>query len=391
VGHPYDAEIAFVDQHLRRLLKQIDGHNLRERTLIVLASDHGEGLLDHKEELHGIFLYEATIRVALMFSNPLLFDRSYRVDDRVVGTVDILPTVLDLLGLPQPGETDGRSLLARDASPDRAIYIETLYPRNLGCADLRGLRRHMDKYIHAPRSEYYDLAKDPGELRDLYDGDNAALEKLRPRLLELERRWAEKQTTALAGRVLDPEEQQRLQALGYVTSGTGSESGPLPDPKDRIDLVNRMHETARLVATGQLEEALALAKEMAAQSEGWRMPVLMMAESLMRLGRNAERAEVLAEFCDRHPSAEMLFYLAHALFQLRRYEQCEQTLKQAELLDPAFGAVLVLGGDLYLAQRRYAEAVAQYEKAIALDGQRVGSAVRTSLAEARGRLDEASP
>ncbi|MBU0637656.1 MAG: sulfatase-like hydrolase/transferase [Planctomycetes bacterium] len=382
-NNPYDAEIAFVDLHVKRLLGLITEQGLRERTLVVLVSDHGEGLSEHGEDLHGIFVYESALRVALILSNPRLFSAGYRVDDRVVGTVDVLPTVLELLGLPAPALCDGQSLLLRD-TPERAIYIETVYPLNMGCSALRGLRRHGDKYIEAPRPEYYDLRSDPAELANIYEGGGAQVEALCDQLRALvDERWSENEASSLAQRQLSPQERTRLEALGYVLSQGRAEASTLPDPKDRIHLVERMREVTRLLALGQLEAGLALAREVADQAAGWRMPTLMMAEALQRLGRNDERADVLARFCAQSPSAEVLFYLAHAQFELKRFEECERTLAAAAELDPRFGSVPALRGDVYFAQQRYGDAAAEYEQALATDGQRLGVEVRAKLAEAR--------
>ncbi|MCH7814391.1 MAG: sulfatase, partial [Planctomycetes bacterium] len=338
-ANPYEAEIAFVDLHLKRLLDAVDRLGLRDSTLVALLSDHGEGLGQHQERLHGIFLYESTIRVAFLLSNPVLFDGPSRVDDRVVGLVDLMPTVLDLLGLPQPERMDGLSLLETNVPADRAIYIETIYPTNLGCSALRGLRRHTAKYIAAPRPEYYELDRDPAELRNRHGVGGAALATLQRQLAEIDASWSPSQAEQSAQRALSPEEQRKLAALGYVSLGTSAASAGLPDPKDRIGLVNEMTEVVQLLTEGDLESALALATALAAEAEDWTTPTLMAAEALMRLKRNDERIELLAAFCARHPSAEMLYYLSHALLAAERYEKCHRRLEQAQRLDPNFGAV----------------------------------------------------
>lgn len=379
----YDAEIAFVDKNLKRLLAAVDECASRERTLIVLLSDHGESLGEHGEDFHGIFLYESTLHIALMLSNPALFKRPMRVDDRVVGTVDVVPTVLDLLGLPPMAKADGQSLLTVARDPDRAIYIETFYPRRMGCSELTGLRRHTDKYIRAPRSEYYDLRQDRAEAHNLNGKGAPAAQALASRLDDLTARWSAAGAGDSGRRRMLPDEVQKLQALGYVGSEQAAETGPAVDPKDRIKLVNRMSEVAHMIVIGDYEQGLAEAREVAAEADGWTTPTMMVAEALMKLGRIKEQEEVLARFCDEHPSAEMYFYVAHALLELKRYGECEQKLAAAETLDPQFGAVAALRGDLYMAQKRYADAAAQYERAIKVDGQRVGDEVRTKLAEAK--------
>ena len=114
-------------------------------------------------------------------------------------------------------------------------------------------------------------------------------------------------------------------------------------------------------------------------------------EALMRLGRGQERAQVLADFCKVHPTPEMLFYLAHAWFQLRRFDECERALLEAERLDPMFGAAFALHGDVYFAQERYAEAVRKYEAALAVDAVRLGESITLRIAAAKNRTESTSP
>ncbi|UCG15434.1 MAG: sulfatase-like hydrolase/transferase [Phycisphaerales bacterium] len=385
----YDAEIAFVDLHLKRLLNTIDELNVRDRTLIVLASDHGESLTEHDETYHRIFIYDATIQAALILSCPTLFDRAYRVDDRVVTLVDILPTTLDLLGIDRPADTDGRSLLTAHADPDRAVYIESYYPRErLGCSELVGLRRHADKYIHAPTPEYYDLRKDPKELRNRYEPDSPQLAILEQQLDELRRRW-DRSGSALAGAAtMTPQEEARLRSLGYVGTTDITDARSWPDPKDQIGVINQLYEVHSLISGGQYTEALALTRAIADQCEGYDYPIHMLATAHEKLDQIEQACRVLQEYADRYPSADILLRLARYQFRLRRYPQMEKTLQAAEILDPLRGSIPKLRGDRFFEEKRYAEAAEQYEKAIEMDGDRLGPEVRNRLYEAKRRLHE---
>ncbi|MCP4591160.1 MAG: sulfatase-like hydrolase/transferase [bacterium] len=388
-GRPYDAEIAFVDSHLKRLMSAFDEWGLRERTLVILVADHGEALGDHGEALHGVFVYESTMRVGLILSSPALFEQSYRVDDRVVGTVDIFPTVTELLGL-DPEESDGISLLDTGAAADRALYIESYYPLTMGCAKLRGLRRHTDKYIEAPQPEYYDLVGDPAEADNLHDDGPPEAKELE-QLLALQ--WPARAGGTGATRVLTTAELERLAALGYASTGNRQESDALPDPKERIGLINQMTEVTRLMAFEQYDEALELAQEVANQCDCWDAPVLKTAEILVNIGRHDEAVDRLDVFARRCNTTEAFFYLARSLLHLKRYAECERALDAAEVLDPTgqMGAVTALRGDLYFAQKRHREAIKQYERALELDAGRLGQKVRDNLTLARQRLQEPNP
>ncbi len=385
----YDAEIAFVDLHLKRLLNTVDRLDLGDRTLIVLASDHGESLNEHQEITHGVFIYEVTIRAALLLSCPTLFDRPYRADDRVVGLVDVLPTTLDLLGMPPPSAGDGQSLLQAHADPERPIYIESYHPREqLGCSELVGLRRHTDKYILAPTAEYYDLRKDPKETRNRYDAGLARLTSLKEQLADLLQRWRQTGSDRGGAKVMSPEEEARLRSLGYAGTTAITTARSWPDPKDQIEFINQTQQVNELATSGRYDEALALAQQVAAKCEGYAYPVLLLAQLYEKTDRLQEACGVLQAYAEHYPSADILMHLAKDHFALRQYDRMEESLQAAEVLDPRRGSVPELRGDRLFAAERYAEAVRQYEKAIEIDGIRLGLEVRDKLVAARARLDD---
>lgn len=155
---PYLGAIAFMDAQLQRLLATLDALHLSERTLVIVLADHGESLGDHGEDGHGIFVYQSTLRVPLIIRAPQLSAR--RVPD-VVRLVDVMPTVLDVLGL-SARAMDGVSLAplmtGRLAHLNLDAYSESLYPRRFGWAELRTIRADRFKFVKAPRPELYDLS-----------------------------------------------------------------------------------------------------------------------------------------------------------------------------------------------------------------------------------------
>src|SRR5262249_46034396 len=167
----YDGEVAYADAMLGVLLTRLrDAHQL-DRTLIVATADHGESLGEHGETTHGLFAYDATLAIPLIVNGPSI---SSAVVDRPVGHVDVAPTVLDLLGIPAPAQTDGVSL-ARAQTTDRAIEFEALDAAlTRGWAPLRGIVRNGFKYIDLPEPELYDLSADPGELHNIAGRDPRA-------------------------------------------------------------------------------------------------------------------------------------------------------------------------------------------------------------------------
>jgi arylsulfatase A-like enzyme/Flp pilus assembly protein TadD len=235
---PYDGEVAYTDALVDQLDQTLQRLDLARDTLLVVASDHGEGLGEHDETLHGFFAYQTTLAVPLVFRGPgIAVNR--RIDE-TVGLVDLLPTVLDLLGvaLPQALKPAGVSLASAlrggsDPAP-RPQYAESLVPLlHFGWSDLRVLRDGRWKYVLAPRPELYDLATDPHEQQNLAPKQQtraAALHGALAKFLEQER--GSSAGSARASVPLDLLE--RLGALGYVSGSPSTTSTPGADPKDKI-------------------------------------------------------------------------------------------------------------------------------------------------------------
>jgi arylsulfatase A-like enzyme len=231
---PYVGEIAFADTQIGRLLDALDRLELMDRTIVIVAGDHGESLGEHGERDHGIFVYENVLRVPLIVRAPALAPR--RVAN-AVRLVDVMPTVLDLLDLAGPA-VDGVSLVdmmsgnRRDS--DLEVYAESMYPLRLGWSQLRALRDGRFKLIEAPRPELYDLERDPFEERNLFDQRRSLAEAMMRRLEALDRG---PEAGGRRPKAVPAGLREDLAALGYVTPAPMAVSGDrkdLPDPKDRI-------------------------------------------------------------------------------------------------------------------------------------------------------------
>src|SRR5262249_49316594 len=130
----YDAEILYADAQIGRVFEWLRAHGLQDRTAIVVAGDHGEGLGDHGERTPGMLLYDSTLRVPLVVSAP---GRPSAPRDDPVSLVDVAPTILRAAGVAPPADMIGRDLFA-DAS-DREVYAETEYPSVAGWSPLEAL------------------------------------------------------------------------------------------------------------------------------------------------------------------------------------------------------------------------------------------------------------
>jgi arylsulfatase A-like enzyme len=159
----YDGEIAYADSALASFVAYLKKCDLYENSIVIAVGDHGEGLGEHHEETHGIFLYDSTTHVPLIVKLPPHSGRGKLIEHQV-RTLDILPTVLGLLQMPEPERLDGESLepyLSGDNGGSRRAIGETDYPLHFGWAPLRSMRVDGFKFIEAPKPELYDLRRDP--------------------------------------------------------------------------------------------------------------------------------------------------------------------------------------------------------------------------------------
>ena len=217
----YDGEIATADAAVGRLLDYLARRKLYDGALVILVADHGEGLGDHGEDEHGVFLYRETLRVPMLWKRPGAAD-SKRVVTSPVGLVDVAPTILSAAGADLPPDLSGVSLSATLAGPSasRSIYGESLYPRlNFGWSDLASLTDSRYQYIEAPRPELYDVVADPGERRDLAGSLPPAFRTLRAAMGSMSRPDS-------APEVLEPRRAQEARVARIRPRGGRRRGGP---------------------------------------------------------------------------------------------------------------------------------------------------------------------
>jgi arylsulfatase A-like enzyme len=244
-GRPYEGSIAFMDTQIGRLRAYLDRRGLTDRTVIVIVGDHGEGLGDHGELMHGLFVYESVLHVPFIMLTPFTGLSARRVAEPV-SSADVMPTVLDLLGIAAPKGTDGQSLVPVISGQRRRgdLYGENLYTRSrFGWSELRTIRAGRLKLIAKTRPELYDLEQDPSETHDLIAQHPALAIRLRERLRSLMRQWEAPSPENEPPRPhLSADLRLQLAALGYVGGGAShrgpADDGALPDPRDHVALFN---------------------------------------------------------------------------------------------------------------------------------------------------------
>lgn len=253
----YDGEIAYADAIVGEFVQYLKQHDLYDKALIILLSDHGEGLNEHGEDEHGIFLYREALQVPLIVKLPKSANAATMVD-APVELVDVLPTIAEETATPLANDRrrPGTSLLAKhDAT--RAIYSETFYPKfHFGWSDLHSLITGNDHFIRAPLPELYDLASDPAERRNTIEQNRRAYVRMRAAIEPFVR-------DAPAPSAIDSEDAAKLAALGYVGSTVSTAPGQqLPDPKTTIGVFQQIRLAFTWYRTGKEDDALRLTNQL---------------------------------------------------------------------------------------------------------------------------------
>lgn len=316
---PYDAEVAAADAVIGDLLAELKRLDAYDRSMVVLLSDHGEGLGDHGEAEHGVLLYREAIQVPLIVKLP----QGHRGGSRVATPaqlVDVVPTVLRVLGMEVPEGVAGMSLLELDESRDeRPIYSETFYARiHYGWSDLASIVSGPYHYIHGPVPRLFNVVEDPGQRRNILKEQRPTYAALRDEVMTYQREL-------VAPEEVDEETKLKLAALGYLDTNFGDTAdGPLPDPETRLATLEDLWAAFDLRKEGKPEEALAAAdralKENPEMADAWQIR----GSSLEDLGEYKLALEAYREALNRsgaRPRSDVVLAAARVQLELGQIEE----------------------------------------------------------------------
>ena len=355
----YGGEVAYTDSSVGRLLDALRERGLADDTLVVLVADHGESLGEHGEYTHGAFLYDSTVRVPLIVAGPGI--PSGRVVAPQVRSIDILPTICDLLGLAPGEQAQGVSLVPAlvegHAVGSNYCYLETLYPRShLGWSELRGMRTDDWKLVVGPKPELYRMTKDRAETENVLAHYPAQAEELQRRVWEAA---GPRQTLGeLRPRPVDDERRRELQALGYVNAGVRpiriDMSGP--DPKERVAVL----------------EALERAGE------------------AMNHDRFQEGARILEKTAREDPTNPLVYTELGLCYQnLRQFDRAERVYREAIRNKADGDQTHAELGEIYIRRGDLARAVEFMERAARLNPTNLENMINLATAYLHlGKLDE---
>lgn len=372
----YDGEIAYADSALAHFVAYLKTSGKYRNSVIVAVGDHGEGLGEHHEDTHGIFLYDSTTHVPLIIKLPGGESLGTTVTAQV-RTVDIVPTLLDLADAAAPLKSDGESLrgyFSGKNDVDRPAFGETDYPLRFGWAPLRSVRNDGYKFIEAPKPELYDLRLDTAEIKNEYQADNARVHKSRAMLAEVQA----KESSADTSKPTQPD----------ANVSTSS----LPDPKDKIAEQNLLHAAMMASEDDRPADARAALQKVLALDPKSPTALRQMGELELHAGDYAQAAEHLkSSVAVRPDDATAWFYAGQALEKAHDPAGARDALEASLKLLPGQFAGRLLLGQVYLELKDPKSADDQFEAALLLQSDNLEAQLGLAKAEiANGNFADAT-
>ena len=391
MANAYDGEIAYADELVGRFFDVLRARGLFDRAVIAVVSDHGEGLGDHGEAEHGVFLYREAMHVPCVIRLPHAAGAGVRVAGSA-GLVDVAATLLDLAGVAQ-NDMDGKTLrseMTGRRAENRTVYGESSYARfHFGWSDLTSATEGRFRYIRAPKPELYDDAADPNERQNLASARSTTTTALDAWIV---RTLAG--TPAREPQAVPAEVRERLKALGYASGSAPfppEGAGTRPDPKDMIGSYDALRRADAAVAAGRTQEALtslqAIVRDQPAMLDAWES----LAKLDVQLGRTADAIAAFGKVLAVDPTKPETHLALARIYALQGDRK--KARAHAELAvnrDPAGGYETL--AELALDENRREDAARFASRSLEADGDRYMSAFLLGVvAQQNGDCQRAIP
>lgn len=386
----YDGEIAYADSALGHFITYLKQTGRYRDSIIVVVGDHGEGLGEHNEDTHGIFLYDSTTHVPLIMKLPAASHAGAVVPSQV-RTIDIVPTILELAAAPPLEKTDGISLkpyLDALDEGDRPALGETDYPLRFGWAPLRSVRTDGFKFIEAPRPELYDLKTDAAELHNRYAPEDPQVKKAQTMLAGVQHQpgpQASAEGEANSGAA------SQLKALGYAgSSGSSKSVSSLPDPKDKIEEQNLLHQAMLASDDNRTADARRSFEEVLKLDPKSPTALRQLGELELQAGNYAQAAQHLKGALQARPDdATAAFEAGQALEKSNDLQGARDALEASLKLMPGQFPARLLLGQVYLDLKDFKSAEDQLEAALLIKSDSVEAQLALANAQiADGKFSE---
>ena len=371
----YDGEIAYVDLLMGDFRNFMEEKNLLDKTLIIFTGDHGESLGEHKESAHGFFIYDSDIRVPLIIRFP---ENKFQgsVITNQVRSIDIMPTILNILGGRSPESVQGESMLplilGKQGGEALSAYSETYWPRyHYGWSELKSLRKGQYKFIDAPKPELYDILEDPGELNNLVNKNAALAHEMKRELEALIDRYSAEGIEEAGPKTIDNDSLVKLQALGYIGSFRASskqKGEKLADPKDRIELYNEIKVAQFLVTEEKMDKAEKKIKNILNKDPSVLEARYILGNIYSKQKKYDEAIEEYKKALEVDPEYyESIFGIALAYKKSGKYDEAIVGFKRLIDIDPKDTKPLLHLGDIYEVQGELDKAMRYLKSAVTID------------------------
>ena len=376
-GRLYDGEIAYVDMLIGKLREFLMERDLLEKTLLVITSDHGEGLGEHREILHGNFIYDTTLLVPLIIRFPKMEIKNLTITEQV-RLIDIMSTILDYLGIPTPKEAQGVSLVPKMRKSNLKLnlpaYGESYYTRiHFGWSELKCVRTDRYKFIEAPQPELYDIREDPAELQNLYQEKKPIADRLQKELAQIIRSHSLIGKQQRAPAELDAETERKLRALGYTTSisapfTSDTQGRPLADPKEKVEVIRLMNKAEKESDQDDIEEAIDTLEEIIRLDPNIVDAHVMLGNLFTKRNLHQQAVAAYQKAIDLNPDYDLpKINLAIAYKEWEKYQEAISILEEVVSKQPRNSRANFHLGDVYRRQGMYDDALRYYKQGIEYD------------------------
>lgn len=339
----YSGEIAFMDSQLGRIIQFLNDHKLLDKTIIIAIGDHGEGLGEHKERTHSIFIYQATQHIPFIIRVPGIQNPGRKIS-QVVSQVDVLPTILDFLGLPVPPEVKGQSLKKlitgdEQESQDRQAFMESHFPYlHYGWSELYGIATNRYYFIQAPKPELYDLQNDPAELNNLATQNPKLVKQFQFQIDEIKKASKSNfQELVRKGIELDDQTRRQLEALGYAagTVTADPEKARHKDPKDFADIFELLNTIQNERFSGNFQNLLEKANRILDKDPENVLAAKMRADAFFGMGKYQQGIDALKKAIEQGgQNADYYYTMGLIYLRLNNLAEARAAFEKSLKLNP---------------------------------------------------------
>lgn len=371
-GHDlYLGEIAYTDAQLGRMWTYLKEKNLLDKTIVIFTSDHGESLGEHGETTHGFFIYQEGIHVPLIFVLPFPSLHNIAVKDDV-SLVDVMPTVLEMAGIPVPSQVQGRSLVplffGDPTSQDSYAFSETYYPRfHYGWSELQSIQDGKYKLIVSPQMELFDLEKDPEEEVNLAEKEKAIAEKLEGEMGKALKKFSQGQFQTDYGKI-DEETREKLASLGYIGTFVDTkklEGKSLPSPREKIHIFNQISTAKELSLKGELVEAERIMRDVIRTEPEIIDAYFVLGNICFKQKKYEDSLSWFSGALERKPDYDfVVLNMAISYIEMNDLTKAEEILVEFVDTFPADSILYLTLGDINMKQEDYGEAIQYFQECL---------------------------